>query len=98
MNEVVVKTDGIGYFASMECGCVLLELSKDGDSPQCPRSWTWNAWYDGDYIGGSCEEASFADTVRDSIASFDGIIGELTAMRDYLASYEAIGKEPGEDE
>lgn len=91
---VKVKTDVGGYFASLEHERVLLELTKDGDSPQCPLSWTWDMWFDGEHIDGTCEEASLHMTVKDVLVSLDGIIADFEGMRDYLRAYEVFGKEP----
>lgn len=91
---VRVKAGGDGYFASLENERVLLELTKDGDSPNCPLSWTWDMWFDGEHIDGTCEEASLHMTVKDVIESLDGIIAEFEGMRDYLCAYEVFGKEP----
>ena len=91
---VKVKTDVGGYFASLENDRVLLELTKDGDSPQCPFSWTWDMWFDGEHIDGTCEEASLHMTVKDAIEALDGIIADFEGMRDYLRAYEAFGREP----
>ena len=90
---VRVKTIG-DDFASLEHERVLLELSKDGDSPNCPRSWTWNVWFDGEHIDGTGDEASLHATVKDAIESLDGIIAEFEGMRDYLRAYEVFGREP----
>lgn len=90
---VKVKTSG-DDFASLEHERVLLELSKDGDSPNCPRSWTWDVWFDGEHIDGTCEEASLHMTVRDVLKSLDGIIAEFEGMYDYLCAYEVFGTEP----
>jgi len=90
---VKVCTDG-NDFVSLEHERVLLEISKDGDSPNCPRSWTWNMWFDGEHIDGTCEEASLHMTVRDVLKSLDGIIAEFEGMHDYLRAYEVFGKEP----
>ncbi len=91
---VKVKAGGDGYFASLENERVLLELTKDGDSPNCPLSWTWDMWFDGEHIDGTCEEASLHMTVKDVVTSLDKTIAELAGMRDYLCAYEVFGKEP----
>ena len=91
---VKVKADGDGYFASLENERVLLEMTKDGDSPNCPRSWTWDMWFDGEHIDGTSDEASLNMTVKDVITSLDEIIAEFAGMRDYLCAYEVFGKEP----
>lgn len=93
MKAVRVRTIG-DDFASLEHERVLLEMSKDGDSPNCPRSWTWNAWFDGEHVDGTSDEASLHMTVKDVITSLDGIIAEFEGMRDYLRAYEAFGREP----
>ena len=90
---VTVRTIG-DDFAILEHERVRLEMSKDGDSPNCPRSWTWNVWFDGEHIDGTCEEASLHMTVKDAITSLDGIIADFEGMRDYLLAYEVFGKEP----
>lgn len=91
--SVKVKTDG-DMFASLEHERVLVELSKDGDSPNCPRSWTWELWFDGAAIDGTSEEASLATSVKDAAGSINQIISELTEVRDYLVAYGAFGREP----
>jgi hypothetical protein len=96
-DKVKVKTNG-NDFARLECGRVLLEMSKDGDSPNCPRSWTWDMWFDGEHIDGTCEEASLHMTVKDAIESLDGIIADFEGMRDYLRAYEVFGRGPEEGE
>ena len=90
---VDVKTDG-DAFANLECGAVLVELAKDGDSPSCPNSWTWHLWIDGNHIDATCEEASLAQSVRDVTEAIETAIGDLAGMRDYLVAYGAFGKEP----
>lgn len=93
MTAIKVKTDG-DSFASMEHERVLVELTKDGDSPNCPRSWTWGLWFDGSYIDGSIDESSLASSVEDAMGNISKIIRELSAVRDYLMAYGAFGKEP----
>lgn len=98
MSEAVrVKTDKAGYFASIDYERVLIEFSKNGDSPQCPNSWTWDMWLDGEHIDGTCDEASLHTSVMDTIKSIDGIINELKTMNDWLKTYEVFGKEPEVD-
>ena len=92
-SGVSVKTDGDSY-ASLEHERVLIEFSKDGDSPNCPRSWTWGLWLDGEPIDGVCNEASLAASVKEATKSITEIIAELAAMRDYLMAYGAFGREP----
>lgn len=92
-SKVKVKTDG-DYFAFLEHERVLVEFAKDGDSPNCPRSWTWGLWFDGCAIDGTCDESSLAASVEEAMSSISGIIGELSVMRDYLMAYGAFGKEP----
>ena len=58
-EPVKVRTDG-DNFASIEHGRVLVELSKDGNSPSCPSSWTWELWFDECAIDGTCDEAALA--------------------------------------
>lgn len=94
MTEVNVNTDVGGYFASLQCGDVLVEFSKDGDSPACPLSWTWCMWHDGNYIDGTIEEMSLARSVKNATAFFDAMIEDLTSVRDYLNAYGVFGKEP----
>lgn len=94
MSGVTVKTDGGGYFASLEHERVLIEFSKDGDSPNCPRSWTWDMWFDGEHIDGTIDEASLSATVEGAILSIDAVIRELSKMREYLVAYGVFGKEP----
>ena len=91
--EVKVKTDG-DNFASIEHERVLVEFSKDGDSPNCPNSWTWGLWFDGCEIDSTCDEASLAKTVRDTVSSINGIVKELEAVADYLTAYGAFGEVP----
>lgn len=98
MSGVTVKTDGGGYFASLEHERVLIEFNKDGDSPNCPWSWTWRMWFDGEYIDGAIDEASLSATVEDAVLSIDAIIRELSTMREYLVAYGVFGKEPEVDE
>lgn len=93
MGNVKVKTRD-DYFASLEHERVLVEFSKDGDSPNCPLSWTWDMWIDGEHIDGTCEEASLARAVKDAVGSIDETVGELTVVRDYLMAYEVFGAEP----
>lgn len=93
MSDVKVKTDKGGYFASLDYERVLVEFTKDGDSPQCPNSWTWGMWFDGNYIDGTCEEGSLHATVKDVIERIDGIVEELRAMNDYLKAYEVFGRD-----
>lgn len=90
--KVTVKTDG-DMFASLACERVLVELSKDGDSPACPNSWTWEIWFDGCAIDGSVDEMSLGQSVKESIRSIEGIIRELSCMVDYLTAYGAFGEE-----
>ena len=40
MSEVAVLTADSGDFARLAHERVMLELDKDGDSPNCPRSTT----------------------------------------------------------
>lgn len=94
MKRVKVRTTDSGDFAQLTCERVLLELSKDGDSPNCPMSWTWGAWFDGSYVEGTCDEMSLHGCILDAIESLDGIIGEVQAMREFLAACEVFGKEP----
>lgn len=91
--KVKVKTDG-DDFAMLEHERALIEFTKDGDSPNCPRSWTFGLWFDGKYICGTADEASLAKTVEEATDSISAIINELTTIRDYLIAYGAFGKEP----
>lgn len=90
-----VKTDG-DNFALIEHGRALIEFEKDGDSPNCPCSWTWCLWCDGEQLDATCDEASLATSVKEAAESLDAIIADLTGMRDYLKAYGAFGKEPSE--
>lgn len=90
--SVKVKTDD-DMFASLSHERVLVEFTKDGDSPNCPRSWTWGMWLDGYPMDNSCEESSLAHSVKEATDSLGEIIAELTTFRDYLAAYGAFGKE-----
>ena len=93
MMGVSVRTDG-DSFASLDNGMVLVELSKDGDSPNCPRSWTYGVWVDGTYIDGTYDEASLASTVKYAADSIEEISRALKEMSDYLLAYGAFGREP----
>ena len=93
-DEVQVQTNGDDY-AVLEHGMAMVELSKDGDSPSCPRSWTWDIWYDGNSLDSTCDESSLAQSVSDVTASLDGIIQELTVLRDYLKAFGAFGRTSG---
>lgn len=88
-----VKTDG-DSFASLEHERVLVEFSKDGDSPNCPRSWTWDLWFDGEHIDGTSDEMSLASSVKDATGSIAEIVSELSEMLEYLKAYGAFGREP----
>ena len=90
--NIRVKTDG-DNFASLEHERVLVEFSKDGDSPNCPNSWTWGLWFDGCAIDGTCEEASLAASVKEATASIGQIKRELSGVIDYLTAYGAFGRE-----
>lgn len=90
--SVKIKTDG-DNFASLEFERVLVEFSKDGDSPSCPNSWTWGMWFDGCAIDGTCEEMSLAASVKDATRSIIGCIQELATMRDFLAAFCVFGEE-----
>ncbi len=96
MSDVRVKKTE--YLASLDYERVLVEFLKDGNSPQCPNSWTWGMWFDGDYIDGTCEEGSLHATVKDAIERIDGIVEELMAMNDYLKAYEVFGRDSEVDE
>lgn len=89
--SIRVKTNG-DDFASLEFERVLVEFSKDGDSPNCPNSWTWQRWFDGCAIDGTCDEASLATSVRDATASIIEEIKELATIRDFLVAYGAFGE------
>lgn len=86
---VSVKTDG-DMFASFECGAALVELSKDGDSPNCPNSWTWGLWYDGEYLSGTAEEGSFAESVSEALNEVGTIIDEFRALQEHIDAYEGM--------
>ena len=94
MSEVIVRTANSGDFARLEYERVMLDFDKDGDSPNCPWSWMWEVWFDGDYVEGTATEMSLHGCVKDAIASIDDIIAEWKAVRDYLVAYEVFGKEP----
>ena len=85
-----IRTDEGGYFASLEVGRALVELVKDGDSPACPDSWTWGAWYDGERIDGTCEEASLAVAAAGAMDALGAAIDDLAGMRDVLAAWRAL--------
>ena len=91
--SVKVLTDG-DSFAKLECNRVEIEFTKDGDSPNCPRSWTWGLWYDGNYIGGTGEEASLAGSVKDAMTALNEIIRDFEGIRDFLIAYGVFGREP----
>lgn len=95
--SVSVRTNG-DSFASLNNGLVLVELSKDGDSPNCPRSWTYGVWIDGTYIDGTYAEASLASTVKYAADSIEEISRALKEMSGYLRAYEAFCNEPGKAE
>ena len=95
--KVKVKTDGDDYIR-MECRRAEVEFEKDGDSPACPNSWTWHAYFDGDHIEGCIDEASLAASVWDATERITQVIGELKGIRDYLIAYGAFAKEPEVDE
>ncbi|MBQ3339785.1 MAG: hypothetical protein IJG82_09400 [Atopobiaceae bacterium] len=84
--SVRVRTNG-DNFASMDFKRVLVEFSKDGDSPNCPNSWTWGMWLDGNMIDATCDEKSLAASVRDATVNIIEYIIELSTMRDYLIAY-----------
>ena len=71
-----------------------VEFEKDGDSPACPNSWTWGAFFDGQPVEGCREEQSFAASVKDATESITDVIDELTAIRDYLTAFGAFCREP----
>ena len=87
--KVKVKTNG-DSFASLEYEGVLVEIEQDGDSPNCPNSWTWGLWFDGEYLEGTSDEASLYESVKDAIASIDEIIGELSVMSEHLKAYDVL--------
>ena len=89
--SVKVKTDG-DNFASLEFDRVLVEFSKDGDSPNCPNSWTWGLWLDGNMVDGTSDEMSLAGSCRDAIENIVGCIKELSTMRDFLIAYSAFSE------
>lgn len=91
-GAVGVRTDG-DNFASLRFERALVEFSKDGDSPACPNSWTWELWFDGSFIEGTSEEASLADSVADATRSIKGIVRELMEIEEYLQAYGAFGEE-----
>lgn len=94
---VSVRTNGDSS-ASLDNGMVLVELTKDGDSPNCPRSWTYGVWIDGTYIDGTYDEASLASTVKYAADSIAEISRALKEMSDYLFAYGTFYSEPGEAE
>lgn len=89
---IKVKTDG-DMFASLECESVLVEFSKDGDSPACPNSWTWNIYYDGNLLDGTSEELSFSQAVNEAEESLAITMLELHEMKTYLEACVAFGEE-----
>lgn len=94
MEEVKVKTNG-DHFASIEHERVSVEFTKDGDSPNCPNSWTFYMWFDGLGIAGTCDEMSYADTVKTAISDIEEIIGEYGRVLDYLKAFDAMGERRG---
>ena len=92
-EKVSIRTDG-DTFATLEAGAALVELTKDGDSPNCPFSWTWGVWYDGCQLDGSCDEASLSSTTTDAIVTIGEAVDQLASVRDYLIAFGAFGKEP----
>lgn len=88
--DVKVKTDGDNY-AILECGMTEVELSKDGDSPACPNSWTWCVYRDGDLLDSTCEETSLVQAVRDAAGALAEIAAELVWMKNYLDACGAFG-------
>ena len=88
--SVKVKTDGDNY-AILECGMTEVELSKDGDSPACPNSWTWCVYRDGDLLDSTCEETSLVQAVRDAAGALAEIAVELGELKTYLDAYGAFG-------
>lgn len=96
-KPVRVSTDADG-FASMTCERALVELSKDGDSPNCPHSWTYAVWFDGDPVVSSCDETTLERCVDAAASAIDEIIAEYSALRDYLVAYARLGWTPTEGE
>ena len=92
MNCVTVKTDG-DNFAKLKCGDVVLEFEKDGDSPACPNSWTWEVWVDGVPFDCNDNEASLAFAAKDAAVNLGTVADMFEALRDYLVAYGAFGKE-----
>ena len=92
-HQVIVETDG-DMFASLEHERALVEFRKDGDSPNCPRSWTYGLWFDGNYITGNGEEMSLCMNVDEAVEELDSIISELSCLKEYLDAYGAFGREP----
>lgn len=90
-KKVSVKTDG-DMFARFDCDGVEVEFTKDGDSPNCPNSWTYGFWIDGNWITGTGEEASLAESVQDIIGSINELLGDITEIRDFLLAYGAFGE------
>ena len=91
MNEGVrVRTDGDNY-AILECGMTEVELSKDGDSPACPNSWTLRVYLDGYLLDSTCEETSLAQAVMEAAGALAEIAVELVEMKNYLDACGAFG-------
>ena len=91
MSGVKVSTDG-DNFASIEYNRAIVELSKDGDSPSCPNSWTWTLYFDGCGIDGCEEEMSLAECVKDATMCLIGIADEIKTVVNYLKAYGAVGE------
>lgn len=75
-------------FVSFEYERVLVELSKDGDSPNCPNSWTWGIWFDGDPIDATSDEMSLHDAMFTASAALCGIGREIEQVYDYLTALD----------
>ena len=89
--QVKVKTDGDNY-AWLECGDVRVDFSKDGDSPACPNSWTWEMWFDGNLIDSTCDETSLSEAVLDVVKSIAATMRQMRGMHDYLTAFGAFGE------
>lgn len=95
-NSVAVKTDG-DNFASIEYGMVLVEFSKDGDSPSCTNSWTYGIWYDGQYLDGTSEEMSFAEAMQEVAYALNGIACDVYNAQMYISKVKDLSHAEKQD-
>ena len=86
---MTVNTDGERFINFKSDHVFVLIKKTDRDSPNCQRSWEYDTWIDGHYIGGAYDEASMASGLEHTSESLAEIARALTEMSDYLRSYEA---------